>query len=916
MNSLKIMLIAAWIGLICSVAHGQLPGTQLNTISPVGGQIGGEVEVTVAGANQDDLTGLIFSHSKIVATQLSTPAGEFDTGPTPVNNKFKVQIASDVPAGIYEARAVGRFGVSNPRFFVVGSAPVMIDNGGNQTLDTAQEVKPGDIVSGQTDANRRDYYKISLAAGQRILAECWAARLGSRANTVVVVYDADGRELARNNDSLGLDSLLDFTAPEAAEYIISVRDFVYQGNTEYFYWLDFNPGSHIDYISPPIGTAGSNATYTVVGRNLEGGKPLEGVVADGVPLESVQQTINLTASGDPDSIGIRNMVRDRIEQTVVSVSGTYQPMMSSDLPLVSESDGNDTNTAATPMEAPGIASGQFYPAGDVDWYEFSATKDQVFIIEVISHQLGIPVDPTMLVQRVTIGDDEQETVATVTFVDDPSDRNGKIGQDFDYTTDDPSYRFVVPADGKYRVRVTDQYSLSRADPRLQYILRIRNETPRFGLTAKLREIKTANANEIKMFAPVLRKADCLLIDVQVDRIEGFQGVVSVSVEGLPAGVVCKTAEVGASQTLANLILQSTADVAPWQGMIKVVGTAMWDEKEVKIEANYGMVVWGSANKTATRAYYRSSNTCWLSVINAEDGAALVTVGDGNILETSRGGKLEVPVTVARGAGFEGDMKLVATNVPAEIKPADLTFKPDKNEQNLVIDLKNAKAKAGVYTYYLRGDGKVKRGRNAEVVARAEAKQAHLATLVETANAAVTAATEEKNKAEGDDAKAKAEEAFKAAQATQKRTTDAKTAADKALDAAKKADAPKDVVVAVVSTPIQIRVVDSPFTIADVSGAVTAGEKIEVKVTIERKYGFVDPVDVAFKIPGGLKGVTIAKLQIAKDANEGALQLTATDAATAGDHAIELNATAKFNAVPVTANGALKLSVAAAATEEE
>ena len=330
--------------------------------------------------------------------------------------------------------------------------------------------------------------------------------------------------------------------------------------------------------------------------------------------------------------------------------------------------------------------------------------------------------------------------------------------------------------------------------------------------------------------------------------------------------------------------------------------------------NYGAVSWGTANKTQIPAYYRSVNEFWLSVIDVDDDPAFVSVGDGAVLETSRGGSLDVPIKIARGEGIAGDLKFIATNVPGEVKPADVTIKAAENEQTLAVRLTNANAKPGLYTFYLKADGKVKRAPNPAVVVRAQAKVDHIASLQEAANAEVEAKTKARDEA-AEDGKAAAEEALKAAQDKKKRTDDAKTAADKALADSQKAQAAKDVNVAVVSTPITLNVVSSPFTVVEASGAVKAGEKVQVKVAIQRQYGFVDPVDLTIKLPGGVAGVTAAKLQIAKDATEGVLEVNAAANATVGEHSVELNGAGKFNNVPVTGQTTLKLNVAAAAAAQ-
>ena len=914
MKRLVLSLLVVSGLLVTTSLHAQLPINELHRVVPNGAKQGTELEVTVGGAFNDDLSRMVFNHAGITAQQKMTPAGEFDAAPTPVNSTFLVKIAADVPAGTYEARIVGRYGVSNSRPFQISTGEEIRDNGANRSLDTAQEVAVGSVVTGTNEASNIDYYKVHLTAGQRVIADCWAHRLDSKANVSLVLFDAGGTQIAVSHDHNGYDPLLDFTAVTEADYTIGVYDFVYGGGGDHSYRLHVSSNPVVDYVIPSAGAAGSNGTYTIVGRNLPGGKPLEGVTLNGAQLQSIQANIQIPAADGVSGLGVQKLVTSRIARSAVSVAGVPVIMSVSELPTVVESGDNNEAATATKISVPVNVSGQFYPARDVDWYEFEATQGSVFWIDVVSHQLGLPTDPSILIQRVTKNDAGEETVSVVASVDDPGDRNGRIGQDYDDSTDDPSYKFTSPADAVYRIRVLDNFGVSRSDPRMQYELRIRPEEPGVRLTAELRQVKTANANEIKLFSPVLRKSGTLLVNVRVERLEGYAGDIRVKAEGLPAGVTCQEVVIGPNQTVGNLIFVASADVEPWDGAIELVGSIELDGQAVPVPVNYGAVSWGTANKTQIPAYYRTINDFWLSVIDVDNDPAFVTVGDGSVLETSRGGSLDVPVKIARGEGIEGDLKFIATNVPGEIKPADITIKAAENEQTLAVKLTNANAKPGLYTFYLKADGKVKRAPNPAVVTRAQARVDHVAKLQEAANADVEAKTKARDEA-GEDAKAAAEEALKVAQDKKKRTDDAKAAADKALADAQKAQAVKDVNVAVVSTPITLNIVNSPFTVKEVTGAVKAGEKIQVKVVIERKYGFVDPVDLTIKLPGGVAGVTAAKLQIAKDATEGMLEVSAAANATVGEHAVELNGAGKFNNVPVTGQSTLKLNVAAAAAAQ-
>ena len=914
MKRLVLLLLVVSGILNTTSVYGQLAINELHRVVPNGAKQGTELEVTVGGAFNDDLTRMVFNHPGITAEQKMTPAGEFDPGPTPVNNTFLVKVAGDVLAGTYEARIVGRFGVSNPRPFQISLGEEVKDNAANRSRDTAQEVAIGNVITGTTEASNIDYYKVHLTAGQRVIVDCWASRLDSRANVSLVLFDAGGTQIAVSHDHNGYDPLLDITAEAEADYLIGVYDFVYAGGGDHTYRLHVTDGPVVDYVVPSSGAAGSNGSYTIVGRNLPGGKPLEGVTLNGAQLQSLQTNVQIPADLGVSGLGVQKMVTSRFAGAATTAAGVAVVMNVSDLPSVVESGDNDEASKATKIPVPVNVSGQFYPARDVDWYEFNAPQGAVFWIDLVSHQLGLPTDPSILLHRVVKNDAGEETVTVVASVDDPGDRNGRIGQDYDDSTDDPSYKFTSPAEGTYRIRVLDNFGVNRNDPRMQYELRIRPENPRVRLTAELRQLKTANANEIKMFAPAIRKSGTLLVNVRVERLEGYAGDIRVKAEGLPAGVTCSEVVIGANQTIGNLIFVASSDVKSWQGEIKLVGSIDVDGQAVNVPVNYGAVSWGTANKTQIPAYYRSVNEFWLSVIDVDDDPAFVSVGDGAVLETSRGGSLDVPIKIARGEGIAGDLKFIATNVPGEVKPADVTIKAAENEQTLAVRLTNANAKPGLYTFYLKADGKVKRAPNPAVVVRAQAKVDHIASLQEAANAEVEAKTKARDEA-AEDGKAAAEEALKAAQDKKKRTDDAKTAADKALADSQKAQAAKDVNVAVVSTPITLNVVSSPFTVVEASGAVKAGEKVQVKVAIQRQYGFVDPVDLTIKLPGGVAGVTAAKLQIAKDATEGVLEVNAAANATVGEHSVELNGAGKFNNVPVTGQTTLKLNVAAAAAAQ-
>src|SRR5205085_12130682 len=79
---------------------------------------------------------------------------------------------------------------------------------------------------GAASGQQSDYYRLTLAQNQRIAVEVVGSRLGSDFDSVIRVLDVNGRELALADDDegLGADSRLLFTAPAAGQFLLQVRD--------------------------------------------------------------------------------------------------------------------------------------------------------------------------------------------------------------------------------------------------------------------------------------------------------------------------------------------------------------------------------------------------------------------------------------------------------------------------------------------------------------------------------------------------------------------------------------------------------------------------------------------------------------------------------------------------------------------
>jgi hypothetical protein len=776
-----------------SIAVAQLPVTQLTSIYPPGGKPGMTVELTAAGADLDDADKLVFNHPGIVATAKMTAPTDFEKTPKAMPGQFTVTIAADVPPGIYEARVIGRFGQSNSRSFVVGTLNELLD-AGNSSLEKAVEVPLGSTFNGRIDANTYDFLRIPLKAGERAFIDCLAERIDSRLNATLVLTDPAGKELLRVRDSLGTDPVIDFTAPAEGHYVLKVHDVVYGGGAEHFYRLNVTAMPFVDFIFPPSAPAGSNNAFTIYGRNLPGGQLAEGMSINGAPLQKLAVNIPLPADeAARTSLAVgpatsnRAAGLDAIEFRLPTPQGPANPVLVyfSAAPVIVEQEPNDQAAVSQKIAIPCEFVGQFLPGNDVDWVQFDAKKGDNLTIEIISHRLGLETDPYLALFRVTKNDKGEEVVSDVLQADDPAQGDGgrrrRGPPDPDAQVLDPTTDLAVPEDGTYRLLVRDQADSGRKNPAFVYRLVIKPEEPDFRLVAKAVATMTPQEQLLPLQSVVVRKGGTAIIPVSVDRRDGFDGDVTISVEGLPAGVTCAGAVVGGSVERTQLVIAAAEGAAAASGPIKIVGKAQIGGKEVVREARYSQVVWGTANRQQMPAEYKLAKTLNMTVIDKELAPAFVQIGEDKIYETSIGGTIEIPVTVTRRGDFKEALKLNSVGIPDQMKPKEINLDGNTAAGKFELVLNQQNAQPGVYTLAMRADTKLKHVRNPEAIPAAEAEQKALTDMLAALTEAVKVATTAKD----DATKIAAETAAAAKTAEQAKATAVATAKQKA-DAAKAA----------------------------------------------------------------------------------------------------------------------------------
>jgi hypothetical protein len=414
-----------------------------------------------------------------------------------------------------------------------------------------------------------------------------------------------------------------------------------------------------------------------------------------------------------------------------------------------------------------------------------------------------------------------------------------------------------------------------------YRLVISEQRPDFRLVAYPLPADRRDRNRVDTSSSVLRRGGTVAYDVHCFRTHGFDGEVEVTAEGLPPGVSCKGALIGGKADEAMLVLAAEENASAWAGTVRIVGKATVGGQQVQHDARTAAVVCRADNLRDSTWTTRLTQSIGLSVIDGETAAAQIQAGGGSMMETSIGARLEVPLKLAKRAEIAPAGNPVVDGLPKEVqaKPTQITAANAKVELNLA----NTQIRPGTYTFCVRAPVKQKRVRNAAAIASAQAEVTRLGQLVKEKILQVGQVTEAE--------KPQAEQLLKEAQRL-------KSEADKRLTDITNANKERDFTYELNSTPVRIRVRPTPITITTKPESVTVrkGEKVSVKVAVERKFGFDDKVDVSLAPPPGLGGVAAQPIAIAKGQTNGTIEITANDQARPGEHAFRLMGKLKFNNV--------------------
>ena len=352
------------------------PKPTLARAEPRGVQRGVPTRVRLVGKNLSDPRDVSFSdarlHGRLVDAETWSEEAVW----------VEVTAADALPRGSYDVSLVTAAGKTEP-------VKLVIDD-----LVQVVEAEPNDVVSAATAGTLPvsfwgtigqlgdvDHFGFDARAGQQLVFDVAAQRLGSKANAVLTVFDPQGRVVATNNDFDGdVDPLLMLTATMDGTYVARVAEQALGSSANHFYRLSVGEFAYVTGRFPLGVAANTDADIELIGFNLP---------------DAATVSVQASAAGEVTLKLDERKLRWRRDLKVIVGDGAEDV----------EVEPNDQPKQATPIAAPGAIGGRIRAASadassDVDLFRFESKAGQRWMIETQAAQLGTPMDPRIEVLRL------------------------------------------------------------------------------------------------------------------------------------------------------------------------------------------------------------------------------------------------------------------------------------------------------------------------------------------------------------------------------------------------------------------------------------------------------------------------------------------------------------------------------------
>ncbi|HUY92283.1 MAG TPA: hypothetical protein VMV10_26315 [Pirellulales bacterium] len=634
----------------------------VNRIFPAGVQRGRTVEIVANGERLEGLSGILGPPGLRLAKVISV--GEKEA-------KLELQADADAPPGIHAIHLLSKAGLSNPKLLAIDAWPQATEQEPNNLPAEANAVKAPVGVCGVLEKTDVDYYRLEAAAGERLVFEVEARRLGSSTFPVLTLYDATGRTLHRDVTLRGArqEAHFEYVFPAAGTYLLRVHEQTYQGSAASVYRLRIGPIPFAARMFPLGGQRGVKTPVTFSGGSLP---------------QPVVYEVDLTGE-----IAWRRRALEIPYGDDVLVAPALFAV--GEHPEAFEQEPNDAAEQAQPVAAPVTLNGCIEKPGDRDCVRFHAKQGEKLTIRVLAQQLGSPLDSTVVIldstgKELLAADDRplapREAPAVRPAAPPP-------------LLDDVLAEFAAPGEGDYVLAIEDRYG--HGGQSYAYRLELAPAIADFelvvqpGLPSNPRDPKAAQQRAQVLNEFTGAGAGALSMDrggtgtilVRAFR-NGYTGPIALSVEGLPAGVQASPATIAAGQNDATLNLVADFDASSTAAWVRIVGRGEIEggaqgpaQSFVRLAEH--AVVWSALAGCGAAAGELPA----LALGVSQQGAELAVRGMlAGVMTPGASGTLHV--AVKRREGYAGDVTIELLNLPAGLSASPAVIAADRNEADLQL----------------------------------------------------------------------------------------------------------------------------------------------------------------------------------------------------------------------------------------
>ncbi len=440
----------------------------------------------------------------------------------------RLEVADDAAIGPRDIRLVTGEAITTLARVYVTDLDGALEQGKHGTREQAQPIELPSVVSGCVEgAVEIDWYRFEGKKGERVNFEVLGTRLHETIQKIgrftphfdalISLTDAEGRELAMNDDHYYADPLLSYVLPADGAYHVAVREANYKGHATYTYALVATRGPLPTLTFPLAAPVGASAEVEFVGPGVEPG---------------TGATLALPDDAVPGRV---TPCRPRLAD---GSTGRAVDVLPTTLPVVFEK----ASDAPQPISMPAGIAGRIEREDDDDAFVLDATKGARYRFEVFARRLFSPLDAVITVER--------EDGRVLASGDDSRDAVGRISRD-------PALEWTAPADGRHVLRIRDLHRRGGSD--FVYHLECAVAEPDFELTFD---------PELAMVGPGNRTP----IYVRAHR-RGYDGEIALRVDGLPEGVDAIVPPIRAGMRDACVVLSVAPDAPPGGSNFTVSGTA-------------------------------------------------------------------------------------------------------------------------------------------------------------------------------------------------------------------------------------------------------------------------------------------------------------------------------------------------------